>query len=122
VTAQLRRELEPARHWSAALVTALDDITDHVGAAARHLADHWPDARGHEWADRLNLLHRALEGHAVAAAELGQSIDRAADDVSGPDDGSLGYGPLLGGTGGRHVDDRRGVTIPRLNDDADDGG
>jgi hypothetical protein len=122
VTAPPLPELQPARHWSAALVTALDEITDHVGAAARRLADRWPDARGREWADRLHALHRALEGHAAAAAELGWAIDRAADDVAGADDGSPGYGPLLGGTNGRHADDRRGVTIPRLNDDTDGGG
>jgi len=123
MTAPQQFALRRAQQWSAAVAGALNGITDQVEAAARRLADGWPDARGREWTERLHVLQRALEGHADAATQLGRVIGHAADDqaLSG-DPGSLGYGPLLGGTGGRHVDDRRGVTIPRLNDEADGGG
>jgi hypothetical protein len=123
VTAPQRSALHRAQQWSAAVATALGGITDEVETAARRLADGWPDDRGREWTERLHALQHALEGHADAAAQLGRVIGHAADDqaLSG-DPGPLAYGPLLGGTGGRHVDDRRGVTIPRLNDEADDGG
>jgi hypothetical protein len=123
VTAPQQSALRRAQLWSAAVATALDGITDEVEAAARRLADSWPDARGRDWTERLHVLQRALEGHADAATQLGRVIGHAADDQAlGGDLGSLGYGPLLGGTGGRHVDDRRGVTIPRLNDEADGDG
>jgi hypothetical protein len=123
VTAPQQSALRRAQQWSAAVATAPDGITEEVEAAARRLADSWPDARGRDWTERLHVLQRALEGHADAATQLGRVIGHAADDQAlGGDLGSLGYGPLLGGTGGRHVDDRRGVTIPRLNDEADGDG
>ena len=117
-----RAELHRAQQWSAAVVRTLDEMTDHVATAARRLAEGWPDARGREWTERLLVLRHALRRDAAAAAELGRAIEVAADDPSS-DDGPPSYGgPLLGSTGGRHVDDRRGVTIPRLNDGPDDGG
>jgi hypothetical protein len=121
VTGPRRAELARAQQWSAAVAKALDEVTDQVGSIARRLADGWPDARGREWSERLLVLHHALHREADAAADLG----RAVGDVthgSDADDGSSGYGPLLGGTAARRVDDRRGVTIPRLNDEADAGG
>ena len=96
-----------ARQWSAALTTALDEVTGRVDAAARRLADAWPDARGEEWAHRLRVLRRALERDADAAVEFGRAVDRLADPS--PD------GPRLGDTGAVRVDSRRGVTIPQLN-------
>lgn len=105
------------------MATVLDEIAQGVAAAARGLADGWPDARGREWAERLLLVHHALGRDADAAAELGRAIDRVAaatpasvDDPSGAPSG--GYGPSLGSTSARRVHDRPGVTIPRLNDAA----
>jgi hypothetical protein len=116
--------LHRARQWSDAVTAALDAVTAQVGAAARRLADGWTDARGQEWTDRLHVVHRALERDADAAAALGRAADRLADDLASPAalDGGPSYGPLLGGTAGRRVDDRRGVTVPQLNDPADGPG
>ena len=125
MTAAQRSELQRAQQWSAAVAAVLDEITDRVGTAARRLSDGWPDARGREWTERLVVLHHALRRDADAAAALGQAIGHAADDPSADDptdDGPPSSGPLLGGTSARRVDDRRGVTIPRLNDGADGGG
>ena len=116
-----RAELHRAQQWSAEIARTLDEMTDHVATAARRLAEGWPDARGREWTERLLVLRHALRRDADAAAELGRAIEVAADGPSSDDGPSYG-GPLLGSTAGRHVDDRRGVTIPRLNDGADDGG
>ena len=95
------------RRWSAALTTALDEVTGRIDAAARRLADAWPDARGEEWVHRLRVLRRALERDADAAVEFGRAVDRLAAPI--PD------GPRLGDTGALRVDGRRGVTIPQLN-------
>ena len=97
-----------ARQWSAALTTALDEVTGRIDAEARRLADAWPDARGEEWGHRLRVLRRALERDADAAVEFGRAVDRLA--APAPD------GPRLGDTGAVRVDGRRGVTIPQLND------
>lgn len=109
-------ELLRARRWSADLVAALDELTRQVGATARRLADVWPDARGRECTDRLHVLRVALERDTDDASAFGRTADRIADDTGLPLDGPS-YGPHLGGTGGRRADDRRGVTIPQLNDD-----
>ena len=115
-------ELHRAQQWSAAVAAVLDEMTEHVATAARRLAEGWPDARGREWTERLLVLRHALHRDADAATELGRAIEVAADDPSS-DAGPPSYGgPLLGSTGARRVDDRRGVTIPRLNDGPDDGG
>jgi hypothetical protein len=112
VTAQ-RPELQRARQWSTALATALDEVTEQVGAAARRIADGWPDAHGRDWTERLLQLRRVLDRDAADAHDLGRAIDRVAEVADG---NPLPVGPQLGGTAGRHVDDRRGVTIPQLGD------
>ena len=100
------------RRWSAALTIALDEVAGRIDAAARRLADAWPDARGDDWVHRLQVLRRAVERDADAAAEFGRSVDRLAGRTLDP----TPDGPRLGGTGAVRVDDRRGVTIPQLND------
>ena len=95
------------RQWSAALTTALDEVTGRIDAAARRLADAWPDVRGEEWVHRLRVLRRALERDADAAVGFGRAVDGLA--ARAPD------GPRLGDTGAVRVDGRRGVTIPQLN-------
>jgi hypothetical protein len=107
-------ELLRARQWAAELVAALDEITDEVGTAARRLVEGWPDAAGRDWAQRLHLLHHGLRGDADAAADFGRAVDRVALETDADR-----AGPLLGGTGGRRAGDRRGVTIPQLNDPDD---
>src|SRR6185437_5941741 len=82
VTSAQRSELRRARQWSAAVATALDEIADHVGAAARRLAEGWPDDRGREWTKRLVALHGALRRDASAADQLGRAIGQVADDPS----------------------------------------
>jgi hypothetical protein len=119
VTAPGRPELQRARQWSVALASALDGVTREVGGLARRLADGWPDAQGQEWLERLLQLRRTLERDVDAAAAWGQAIDRLPDDPSpsasaGVADGTP-FGPRLGGTEARRVDDERGVRIPRLN-------
>jgi hypothetical protein len=120
-----RPELERARQWSVALASALDEVTREVGGLARRLADGWPDAQGQEWLERLLRLRRALERDVDAAAQWREAIDRLPDD---PDSASVGvadgtpFGPRLGGTQARRVDDERGVRIPRLNVPVHDGG
>ena len=113
-----RPELQRARQWSAALATALDEVAEQVAAAALRVADGWPDARGREWSDRLVLLRRVIDRDADDAHELGRTIDRVADvtATAAGDPLTGAVGPQLGGFGGQHVDDRRGVTIPQLND------
>ena len=96
------------RQWSAALTAALDEVTGRIDAAARRLADAWPDARGEEWVQRLHVLRRALERDADAAVEFARAVDRLAAPTSD--------GPRLGDTDAVRVDGRRGVTIPQLND------
>lgn len=110
-------ELLRAGRWAAELVAALDELTDEIGTAARRLAEGWPDAAGRDWADRLQLLHHALRGDADAATDFGRAVDRVALETDTGTDGLSG--PRLGGTGGRRADDRRGVTIPELNDPDD---
>jgi hypothetical protein len=108
-------ELERARQWSTALAAALEEVTEQIDAAARRVADGWPDPRGRDWIDRLLLLRRNIDRDAADADELGRAIDRVAEVTAGEDPAG-GVGPQLGGFGGRHADDRRGVTIPQLND------
>lgn len=111
-------ELLRARRWSADLAAALDEITGQVGAAARRLAEGWPDAHGRDWVDRLRGLQRDLTRDLDASGEFGRSVDRVAyDTASGP-----AVGPYLGATTGRRADDRRGVTVPQLGDPTDGGG
>jgi hypothetical protein len=121
-----RPELQRAREWSAALAATLDEVRQHVDAAARRLVDGWPDAHGREWSERLLLLRRSLNREADAAAELGRAVDRVPDDPGPPDQDVDGHsavpGPRLGGTDARRADDRRGVRIPRLNDPDDGAG
>jgi hypothetical protein len=100
--------LDGARQWSASLTTALDEVTERIDAVARRLADAWPDTRGEEWVQRLRVLRRGLERDADAAVEFSRAIDRLADPA--------GDGARLGGTAAVRVDERRGVTIPQLND------
>jgi hypothetical protein len=126
VTGPGRPELQRARQWSVALASALDEVTREVGGLARRLADGWPDSQGQEWTERLLQVRRALERDVDAAAEWGRAIDRLPDDPdpsapAGVADGRP-FGPRLGSTEGRRVDDGRGVRIPRLNDPADDAG
>ena len=104
--------LDGARLWSTSLTTALDEVGGRIDAVARRLADAWPDARGDEWVHRLQVLRRAVERDADAAAEFGRSVDR----LAGHDLGPTPDGPRLGSTAAVRVDDRRGVTIPQLND------
>jgi hypothetical protein len=106
-----RPELQRARQWSSAFAAALDEVTAQVDAAARRVADGWPDARGRDWTERLVLLGHALDRDAADAHGLGRAVDRVAEVADGA---PPALGPLLGGTGGRHADDRRGVTIPQL--------
>ena len=96
-----------ARYWSATLTAVLDEVAGRIDAASRQLSDAWPDARGDEWVQRLRDLRSAVQRDADAAVEFGRAVDRLAPAVDGPQ---------LGGTGAARVDDRRGVTIPRLND------
>lgn len=104
--------LDGARRWSASLTTALDDVTGRIDAVTRRLAAAWPDAGGEEWVHRMHVLRRALERDADAAAEFRRAVDRLADPTVDP----TPDGARLGGTGAVRVDDRRGVTIPQLND------
>jgi hypothetical protein len=103
--------LDGARRWSASLTTALDEVTERIDAVARRLADAWPDTRGEEWVQRLRVQRRALERDADAAAEFGRAVDRLVDPA-----GTVVDGARLGGTAGVRVEERRGVTIPQLND------
>jgi len=103
--------LDGARQWSTSLTTVLDEVSRGIDAVARRLADAWPDARSDDWVHRLQVLRRAVERDADAAAEFGRSVDRLAGPFDPTPDG-----PRLGGTGAVRVDDRRGVTIPQLND------
>jgi hypothetical protein len=105
-------ELARAREWAAALATGLDDVVAQADAVARRMAEGWPDPRGGEWVERLRLVRRGIDRDAADAHELGRTIDRVAQVQADP----LPAGPQLGGTAGRHVDDRRGVTIPQLGD------
>jgi hypothetical protein len=122
-----------ARYWSATLAAVLDEVAGRIDAVSRQLSDAWPDARGDEWVHRLRDLRSAVQRDADAAVEFGRAVDRLAGPAAdGPRlDGSQFGGPLpggpqfggpppggpqLGGTGAARVDDRRGVTIPRLND------
>jgi hypothetical protein len=124
VTGPGRPELQRAQQWSAALASALDEVTRQVGVVARRLADEWPDAQGQEWIERLLQLRRALQRDVDAAAEWGEAIDHLPDDPDpsapvGVADGTP-LGPRLGGTQARRVDDERGVRIPRLNEPVHD--
>ena len=101
-------ELARAREWAAALATGLDDVVVQADAVARRMAEGWPDPRGGEWVERLLLVRRGIDRDAADAHELGRMIERVAQADPLP------AGPQLGGTAGRHVDDRRGVTIPQL--------
>ena len=103
--------LDGARQWSASLTTALDEVTERIDAVARRLAGAWPDSRGEEWVQRLRAMRRALERDADAAAEFGRAVDRLADPA-----GTIFDGARLGGTAAVRVAERRGVTIPQLND------
>lgn len=103
----------PARRWSATLTAALDEVTGRIDAVSRRLADAWPDARGEEWVHRLRVLRTALERDADAAVGFSRAAEGLGDPTGG--DPRLG-GPRLGDTGAVRVDDRSGVTIPRLND------
>ena len=118
MTAGERPEIQRAKQWSAALATALDEVTEQVGVAARRVADGWPDALGQEWGERLLQLRRMIDRDADDARELGRAIDRvAAVSPAAGDDAQPGLvGPQLGGTGARRVEDRRGVAIPWLGD------
>jgi hypothetical protein len=104
--------LDGPRLWSTSLTTALDEVGGRIDAVARRLADAWPDARGDDWVHRLQVLRRAVERDADAAAEFGRAVDR----LAGHDLGPIPDGPRLGGTAAVRVGDRRGVTIPQLND------
>lgn len=103
-------ELDRVRSWSAALAAVLDEVAAGLGAAARRVADGWPDARGEEWAHRLHVLGAALDREAGAAVEFGRAVDRLPVDG---DAGTVENGPRLGDTAARRADDRRGVTIPQ---------
>jgi hypothetical protein len=103
--------LDGARQWSASLTTALDEVAERIDAVARRLADAWPDTRGEEWVQRLRVMRRALERDADAADEFGRAVDRLADPA-----GTVVDGARLGGTAAVRVEERRGVTIPQLND------
>lgn len=97
--------LHDAVRWCARLAEVLGDVGRRAVELGQLVARDWPDARGHEWAERTSSLGALLGREATAAAELGGSYPRA----------GRGTGMRLGGTDAQRVDDERGMRIAELD-------
>jgi hypothetical protein len=108
--------LEAAR-WCARLAEVLGDVGRRAVELGELVARDWPDARGHEWAERTSLLGALLGREATAAAELGEAYTRQAADEPVPLFPGAGRrtGMRLGATDAHRVDDERGMRIAELD-------
>jgi plasmid replication initiation protein len=97
--------LHDAARWCARLAEVLGDVGRRAVELGQVVARDWPDARGHEWAERTSALGALLGREATASAELGESYARA----------GRGTGMRLGGTDAERVDDERGMRIAELD-------